>query len=312
MVKIARADERVAMAKAGVQAARNSSSDVRLAKSVYDAEIEETYFKLLIAQRKLTSAESKLSGTEAKSLYVSASNTAVRAPDPEPELVDVSKTLVTAGAEVKELTASLNRRMGWPEDTELVLALPDPLIENISLKDVADQPAGASAELVEAEQTAIKARAASVLSKLAYMPAVEATAGFVYQNAVPLLPNTFGFGGVLVSYNIFDFGKREHAVKEATAQLAMAELGVEVTKAKIAANLKKAFNELEQSRQSSQIVQQMGSSVTRLMTVSSTPESADMRAARAKVEMEMLEADFAHRQAYYRLKTLTGTRDDKK
>jgi len=44
--------------------------------------------------------------------------------------------------------------------------------------------------VVEAEQTAVKARAASVLSKLAYMPTVGAVSGFVYQNAVPLLPNT--------------------------------------------------------------------------------------------------------------------------
>ena len=49
-VRIARADERIAMAKAGMSGSRNAG----------DSEIQATYFRLLIAQRWLTSAESKL------------------------------------------------------------------------------------------------------------------------------------------------------------------------------------------------------------------------------------------------------------
>ena len=167
---------------------------------------------------------------------------------------------------------------------------------------------GANPEVVEAEQTAIKARAASALSKLAYMPTVAAMSGFIYQNSVPLLPNTFGYGGVMLSYNLFDFGKREHAVQEARAQLGMAELGVELTKAKVAANLKTSYSELGRARQMSQMTQKIGSSVTQFMNVSSTPENADMIAARANVEIEMFEAELAHRQAYARLKALMGQR----
>lgn len=302
LVKIARADERIAMAKAGIPVARNTRN----------TQIEETYFKLLIAQRKLTTAELKLRHTEARPLYASTSLKLVSAPaeDPAeaPELLDAKKAFLTAGSEVKELSASLNRVMGWPIDTELELVPPAPLVESISLQEVAaEKPTGANPEVFEAEQTVVKARAATVLSKLAYMPTVAAMAGFVYQNAVPLLPNTFGYGGVMVSLNIFDFGKREHAVKEATAQLGMAEIGVELTKAKVAANIKKAYFELERSRQFSQMAQQIGSSATRLITVSSTPESIDVKAARANVEAEMLEADLAHREAYARLKALTGS-----
>jgi len=110
----------------------------------------------------------------------------------------------------------------------------------------------------------------------------------------------------MVSYNIFDFGKREAAVKEAHAQLGMAEMGVQLTKAKVAAAMKTSYSELEHARQISQLTQKMGSSVTHLMTVSSTPASLEMIAARANVEAEMLEADLAHRQAYARLKALIG------
>jgi len=302
LVKIARADERIAMAKAGVPVAGTSSAAHTNAS---DTQVEETYFKLLIARRKLTSAELKLGSTEPGPLYASASIELAPAPSYELKLVEAKKALMTTGAEVKELTASLNCVMGWPVDTALELVPPDPLVENISLQEIGDKSASASnPELIEAQQTAVKARAAATLSKLAYMPTVAAVAGFMYQNAIPLLPSTFGYGGVMISYSLFDSGKRERAVKEATAQSEMAEIGVELTKTKLAANVKASYFELQRSRQLSEMAQQMGSSATRLMKVSSTSESREVKAARTKVETEMLEADLAHRQAFARLKAL--------
>jgi outer membrane protein TolC len=40
--------------------------------------------------------------------------------------------------------------------------------------------------------------------------------------------SNFGYGGVMASYTLFDFGKREHTVKEARAQLAMAETALQL------------------------------------------------------------------------------------
>jgi len=293
-VKIARADERIAIAKAGGAIAQNISN----------TRIEEAYFKLLIAQRRAISADRKIRIAETPPLYASVSRL-VRAPAQEPDLLEATAA-ATAIAEVRELTDSLNRMLGWPSDTELDLVQPDPLVENISAADIGDKNVTANLEVIEAEQTVIKARAASTLSKLTYIPTVAATSGFIYQNALPLLPTTFGYGGLIVSYNIYDFGKRERAVKEASAQREMAEIAVQLTKAKVAANMKAAYAELERTRQLSQMTQKMGLSVTQLMTVSSTSESTDMIAARANVEVEMIEADLAHRQAYARLKALMG------
>jgi len=295
-VRIARADERIAMAKAGVSVTKNDR----------DTEIEEVYFRLLIAQRQLTSAELKLRSPEDRPLYAAATIELVRASGQEPEVVEAKKALVTASANVRELTASLNRMMGWPGETELELVPPDPLVESISLEEVADKSAATNPDVIEAEQTVVKARAASAISKLEYVPAVAAVGGYLFQNALPLVPSNFGYGGVMVSYNLFDFGKRERAVKEARAQLGMAEIALQMTKFKVAANVKKSYFELERSRQLSQLAQKMGSSVGWLMNVSSTSESIEVKAARAKVQVEMLEADLAHRQAFARLKALMG------
>ena len=296
-VKIARADERIAMSKA----AASISTNMR------PAEVEETYFRLLIAQRQLISAEWKAGSGEGRPLYASISVASVPASARETGTMEARKAVEAATAVVKELTASLNRAMGWPEETELELAVPDPLVENVSLQEVSNKPASANPALVEAEETVVKARAAASISKMAYFPVVAAVSGYVFQNILPSVASNFGYGGVMASYTLFDFGKREHAVKEARAQLGMAETALQLTKAKLAADVKKSYFELERTRQVSLIAQKMGSSAALLMKASFNPESAEVRAARADVELEMIEADFAHRQAFNRLKALIDT-----
>lgn len=268
-VRVARADERIAMAKASLSVARNTR----------DREVEETYFKLLIAQLRLLCAGSDLR---------------------------VSDGL--AAADTRQLTVSLNRLMGWPEDTELELVPPEPLVENISLEEAADRSVATNPEVIEAEQTVVKARAGAAVSKLAYVPTVALVGGYLFQNAIPSVPSNFGYGGVMASYNLFDFGKREHTVKEARTQLEMAELALQMTKAKVAADVKKSYFELERARQLSRVATSMGSSMAVLMKASTNPESADVKAARAEVEVAILEADLAHRQAFDGLMAMLDSR----
>ena len=295
-VRIARADERIAMAKAAAT----------VSKSARDTEIEAAYFNLLIAQRRLTSAEWKMRSGATRLLYASTSADVVRTSEPEAATIEARMAVETAAGKVKELTAALNRIMGWPDDTQLELAVPDPLVENISLQDVADKSTAVNAALVEAEQTVVKARAAHSISKMAYFPIVAAMSGYTFQNILPAVNSNFGYGGVIASYTLFDFGKREHAVKEARAQVGMAETALQLTKMKLAGDVKKSYFELERSRQLAQVAQKMGASAAVLVKVSYDSESLEVKAARADVELEMLEADYAHRQAFSRLKALVG------
>jgi outer membrane protein TolC len=294
-VRIARADERIALAKAASSVSTNARN----------AEIEATYFKLLIAQRQLASAEWKLRSGERRALYASASGDVVPVSGPKVETMEARKAVESAAATVRELTASLNRAMGWPDDTELELAVPEPLVENISLQEVNDKAPTPSPALVEAEETVVKARAAHSIAKMAYVPTVAAVSGYLFQNALPAVNSNFGYGGVVASFTLFDFGKREHAQKEARAQLEMAETALQLTRMKLAADVKKSYFDLERSRQLSQATQKMGTSAALLMKVSSASDSLEVRAARADMEVEMIEADFAHRQAFHRLLALT-------
>ena len=115
----------------------------------------------------------------------------VRAPAAE-QLSEARKAVESAAAEVKELTASVNRVMGGLEDTQLELVMPEPLVENIALQDVSDQRAAANPEVADAEQTLVKARAAAAIPKLAYVPTVAAVIGSCFRTLSWLCRATSG------------------------------------------------------------------------------------------------------------------------
>jgi outer membrane protein TolC len=207
---------------------------------------------------------------------------------------------------VKELTASLNQMIGLPEGTKLELVPPEPFVENVSLKE-ATQKAAANPEVIEAQQTAIKAHAGVALAKLTYLPTVAIVAGYAKQNLVAelLLPNDFTYVGVIATFTLFDGFKREHGVKEVKAQAEMADLGLQAAKAKAAEKVKTSYLELERSRQLYQLARRLVSA-TEKVEVSYRPDDPDVESARAKMKADMFRAELEYRQAYARLKALMG------
>jgi outer membrane protein TolC len=225
------------------------------------------------------------------------------------ELIETSNALAIATTKVQELTASLNELLGWRPDTELQLVPPDPRFENISLQEATDKALAANPEVIEAEQTVIKARSAATIQKLAYVPTVAIMGGYAYNNeAIPLLPHDFSFVGVVANYNVFDFGKREHTIKGANAQAEMAEIALQLTKAKVAASVKASHFELQRSRQLSELTRRLDSAI-QLQKTSYEENGAEIAGAkRVKIEAEMFQADLDYRQALAKLKTLMGER----
>ncbi len=298
LYKINLADERIARAKAGMPVPETASK------------VEKAYYELLVAQRQLDFA--KVKATESANKWLVASSSAaipVASAGHDEELVEISNALAIATAKEKELRASLNELLGWPEDTELQLTPPDPGFEEVSLKEATDKASVASPEVIEAEQNVVKARAAATLQKLTYVPVVAAIGGYAYNdNALPLLPRDFSFIGVMATYNLFDFGKREHTIKGANAQVEMAEIALQLTKAKVAAAVKSSHLELERSRQLCELTRRLDSAV-QLQRTSYGENSAGIPAGKkAKVEAEMFQADLDYRQALSKLKSLMGER----
>jgi outer membrane protein TolC len=265
--------------------------------------VEKDYYALLVAQRQLEVAKGNAAALRNKQLV--ASNAAML-PNHDDNNSEAAKALVIAESKVKELTASLNLLLGYPVEGELELVIPVTQVEEISLKEAADKAMAANPEVVEAEQTVAKAHAASKLSKLDYVPDVAVVGGYVYNsNAAPLLPTDFSYIGILGSYNLFDFGKREHTIKERTAQVSMAETALQLTKAKVAAAVKSSYFEMDRSRQLSALARRLSDAIP-VERVGYAKDDSELAVSRAKVEIEMLQADLDYRQAVEQLKTLMG------
>ncbi len=294
VVNIARADERLAMAKAGMPV-ENASN------------VEKSYYELLVAQRQLLVAKANTDSLRNKQLLASNAPTPTLASVDEDEEITRAKALIIADSKVKELTASLNLLLGYPADTELELVPPLTEMEDISFKEASDKAMAANPEVVEAESNVAKAHAASRLSKFDYIPDVAVLGGYAYNdNAIPLLPRDFSFIGIMGSYTVFDFGKREHTIKERNAQVGMAETALALTKAKVAAAVKTSYFEMDRSRQLSELARRM-SAVISIRDVSYRKDDPDQVAAQAKVDIEIFQADLEYRQALAQLKTLMGT-----
>lgn len=295
LYKINLADENIAKAKAGMPVSETASV------------IEKSYYGLLVAQRQLVLANVNATETANKWLVAGSPASVVAAPGHNEELIEASNELAIATSKVKELTASLNGMLGWPADTELQLVTPDPGFEDISLKEATDKAMAANPEVIEAEQNVVKARAASTIQKLAYVPVVAAMGGYAYNaNVLPLLPRDFSFIGLVATYNLFDFGKREHTIKGANAQAEIAEIALQLTKAKVAGAVKTSHLELERLRQLSELTRRLDSAI-RLERTSYEKTGAEVAAAKeTKVEAEMFQADLDYRQALARMKTLMG------
>ncbi len=294
LVKIARADENIARAKAGLPVAETASK------------VEKNYFDLLVAEKELVSAEAEAKKIQGKWLTASSSGVGGISAEQERDMVDAEKLVLAPTSKVKELTASLNEMLGLPEGTRLELVPPEPLVENISLTEVTDKALAANPEVVEAEQTALKAHAAAKISKMEYGPSVAVIGGYMNQNLVDyFFPRGTSYIGVVATYTVFDFGKREHGVQESKVNAEAADLGVQLTKAKVAAAVKSSYFELQRSRQYTQLARRM-MSATRVVEASYQPDNAEVESARAKVEADMYRAELEYRQAYGRLKSLMG------
>jgi len=293
VVNIARADERLAMAKAGMPVETASN-------------VEKAYYELLVAQRQFQIAKANTDSLRSKQLLASNTSTPPIASGHEDEEFANAKALVVAESKVKELTASLNLLLGYPVETELDLVPPVTEMEDISLTEASDKAMAANPEVVEAESNVAKAHAASRLSKFDYIPDIAVMGGYAYNdNAIPLLPRDFSFIGVMGSFTIFDFGKREHTIKERNAQVGMAETALELTKAKVASAVKTSYFEMDRSRQLSELARRMSAAVS-VRDVSYRTDNPDLIAAQARIDVEIFQADLEYRQAMAQLKNLMG------
>jgi outer membrane protein TolC len=121
-----------------------------------------------------------------------------------------------------------------------------------------------------------------------------------------VLPEDLAYVGVVGTYTLFDSFKREHSVKEASAQAKAADLGVQLAKEKAAAAVKTAYFELERSRDAYYLARQLlGATQPNLKLIS---DDGDTESSRARAEANLFRAELAYRTAYSAVTNLLADR----
>ena len=306
-VRIAKADERIAQAKA-------DAVSIQLA-----ADVERAYFDLLIAQRRQAEARANVEIAERKLQIASAAAAPVDGVvERETALLEAKKALLAASDEVAELTNSLTGLTGLPEDARLELVPPPPVVVEADFYSQQPQKPQQAAppqkprpviaynpEIVEAEETVVKAKAAHRLAKLEYVPDAVITGGYMFQTGIPILPDDFSWIGVVATWTIFDFGKRERTIKERGAQVTMAKANLEMVRAKVAAAAQKTVVDLDRTRRILELTRQVAS-LRRAATTRDQDPGPEAKAALAKAEAEMFQAELDYRTAYAQMKRAAG------
>jgi outer membrane protein TolC len=197
----------------------------------------------------------------------------------------------------------LNALIGLPPDTRLALVAPPPAEDPIPVPQGSAAAITSNPEVIEAEQEVVKARAATRISKLDYVPDVAVVGGYIYERAIPLLPRDFSYVGVIATLNIFDFGKREKTISERKTQLAMAEANVDLVKAKVAAGAQKASLDLQRTRKIRDLTRRLAATY-QIVSTNAQEVGLEAKAAQAQAEAEMFQAELDYRIACWELKRL--------
>jgi outer membrane protein TolC len=303
-VRIAKADERIAQAKA-------NAVSIQLA-----ADVERAYFDLLIAQRRQSEARANVEIAERRLQIASAAAAPVDGVvERETAMLEAKKALLAASDKVEELTNSLTDLTGLPEDARLELIPPPPVV--IEADSSPQQPQkqkqpqkprpviAYNPEIVEAKETVVKAKAAHRLAKLEYVPDAVITGGYMFQTGIPVLPDDFSWIGVIATWTLFDFGKRERTIKERGAQVTMAKANLEMVRAKVAAAAQKTVADLDRTRRILELTRQVAS-LQRAATSRDQDPGPEAKAALAKAESEMFQAELDYRMAYAQMKRAEG------
>jgi hypothetical protein len=123
-------------------------------------------------------------------------------------------SVLTADLQIADLKTELNNLLGLPLDTQLAL---DPAVptsfDNLHKTEYLKIAWAENPEILAAAETVKKAHAGVAAAKTAYIPDITAYARHSYQDGVPLLVHNFGTFGVTLSYDVFDFGKRQANVR---------------------------------------------------------------------------------------------------
>ena len=170
----------------------------------------------------------------------------------------------------------------------------------------------ASTEIREAAQNIAKAKAATHVAQLDYMPSIAAIGGYTNQTGASYIQPNFGYVGVVGSYTFVDWGKRRNIILEREHMISMATLKLRQTQDDVRQKALKGYRGLNESYESLMLAQELvglrkEAAANAYATAKANPSGLLVASkAQATAEVDYVRADLAYRQAHIELSKLIG------
>jgi outer membrane protein TolC len=298
-----------------------SLEDLKKAENQVALDVHTVYFGMLIARLQKQAAEQQTAYAgehlrESEEDVLRGAALKIAAIQNRASLLESQQTALTAELQLADLTSELNDLLGLPLDTRLELDPAVPTSFNQRPRDEYVQAAWSeNPEILAAEQAVRKARAGVSAAKSAYIPDITAYARHTYQNGVPFFVRNFGSFGLVLNWEVLDFGKRRAAVREREAQLAQAEENLQRLKDEVAVEIERSYNKVQRTRNLVQVANQVvrlrqegerlaGNQVTQGVALIS--DRAQATAASYQAQANFLQASLGYLLAWAELEQAIG------
>ena len=158
-------------------------------------------------------------------------------------------SLLSAEIQIGDLNSELNDLLGLPLDTDIDPVDPRPPELIANPRETYVQEAREKNPEIKAAQEAVKKAESGVKAAyIDYIPDISLSSRYGYQNGVPFLNNNIGTFGVKMTWNIFDWGKRQAVVAQRMEQLTQANENLRRVEKRIEVEVDKAYRKLEQTK----------------------------------------------------------------
>lgn len=309
-VGIARSDQKISEAEV-----KRAENDVILA-------VHQLYFGLLVARKQQQAARAALAAAEeglreAEDAVHAGNVLDVNATEGRAAMLQCKQSMLTVEMQISDLTSELDDLLGLPAGVELDPADVMPAAAPLESRDYYVQEAQSrNPELEAAEDAVEKARGGVRAAYREYIPDVSLFAMHTYQNGAPFLTDNVGTFGLMMSWNIWDWGKRRGVVGQREAQLIQAEENLRRLKDRITVETDKAYRKVERTRSMVEVAREALAlrrererlSANQLkVSTTSRAKHAEVVAAARKAESDELQALLGYELARAELKRITGS-----
>jgi outer membrane protein TolC len=223
-------------------------------------------------------------------------------------MIEAQQALLQVRSQLTELTEQLSNLLGLPSCTryELVEPLPPPVPVN-DAEEAVQLALRCNPQVQEAEANVEKARAALKIANADFIPDVNVFGSYFNQTSASYIQPNFGAFGVSASYAFIDWGKRRCVKDQRETQIAQASYNVRATVEKIRLETVQAYVGYRQAQQAFGLANEMVRARKDAESRLKDPAGLETaKAATAKAELELIQAEIAYRVAHAHIITALG------